>query len=244
MRYKLTVEYNGSGFHGWQQQQGLLSVQSVIESALQYFLQEMVTVYCAGRTDAGVNAVAQVVHFDINRELSPIIIMNALNFYLRTKLVSIVNAELVPDSFHARFSAKKRHYKYCIFNRRVPAVFEKSRRWQVYKALNVIEMSRGAKFFMGRHDFNAFRSSECQAYNSIRTIDDIEIVKDGYYIDIMLSARSFLHKQVRIMVGTLCAVGLGAMKPEQIMQIIASKDRKRAGATAPAYALYFMGVDY
>ena len=244
-RYKLTIEYDGTPFIGWQKQHKGISVQSVIEDALQKFTGGETPLTGAGRTDAGVHAKGAVAHFDAAKEYAPFNIVNGLNFYLHDYPVSILSAEAVGNDFHARFSAKSRSYLYRILARRSPPALDYKRVWHIPVALDVKAMEEGAKYLLGKHDFSAFRSAECQAKNPIRTLDELTVTKaEGDEIHIHARARSFLHNQVRIMTGTLYNVGLGKITPEEIEKIIAAKDRTLAGPTAPAFGLYLMKVEY
>jgi len=243
-RYKLTIEYDGTPFIGWQKQHKGVSVQSVTEEALQKFTSNETSLTGAGRTDAGVHAKGAVAHFDTAKEYAPFNIVNGLNFYLHDYPVSILSAEAVGDDFHARFSAKSRSYLYRILARRSPPALDDKRVWHIPVALDVKAMEEGAKYLLGKHDFSAFRSAECQAKSPLRTLDELTVTAAGDEIHIHARARSFLHNQVRIMTGTLYNVGLGKIAPEEIAKIIESKDRTLAGPTAPAFGLYLMKVEY
>ena len=243
-RYKITVEYDGTLFIGWQKQHKGISVQSVIEEALQKFTGDETSLTGAGRTDAGVHAKGAVAHFDTAKEYAPFNIVNGLNFYLHDYPVSILSAEAVGDDFHARFSAKSRSYLYRILARRSPPALDDKRVWHIPVALDVKAMEEGAKYLLGKHDFSAFRSAECQAKSPIRTLDELTVTAAGDEIHIHARARSFLHNQVRIMTGTLYNVGLGKIAPQEVEKIIESKDRTLAGPTAPAFGLYLMKVEY
>ncbi len=245
MRYKITIEYNGSEFSGWQKQkQSISSVQETIENAIYNFSHEKVTLYCGGRTDAGVHALGQVAHFDIRKEFEPYRIRNAANYHLKSTDIAVINAEIVNETFHARFSAKKRHYEYRIINRYAPTVLENGRIWQIFKPLSIEIMCKAAKYLVGKHDFSSFRSKYCQSKSPIKTIDSIEIIQDQDHLYIRISALSFLHNQVRIMVGTLVEFGSNNIDPDQILKILNNQDRNYAGTTAPPYGLYLIGIDY
>ena len=245
-RYKIVIEYDGTDLLGWQKQLDGPSVQEYLEKAIYGFLQQTTEVYGAGRTDAGVHALEQVAHFDLESPVDEFKIREAMNAHLRTMEapVSILNVEAVGDDFNARFSAKGRSYIYRITNRRAPLVLDKNRSWWVYVPLDVEKMREGAKFLLGNHDFSSFRAAKCQAKSPIKTLDKIDIEQNGENITFYVEARSFLHHQVRNMVGTLKMVGDGHLKPEDIKNILESKDRTKAGPTAPAQGLYLSKIMY
>lgn len=243
-RYKLTIEYFGPDFVGWQKQPNVISVQGVTEDAIFAFTKQKSNLYAAGRTDARVHARGQVAHFDIAGKFDTTRLIRALNHFVLPYKVSILSCEEVDDSFHARFSAIKRHYEYIILNRKVDSAIDTDRVWYVYQTLDIEKMKEGAKCLIGHHDFSSFRAKECQAHSSVKTLDKIEIVRDGEYIKFRLSAKSFLHHMVRNIVGTLAMVGEGKFCAEDVKRILDAKDRKAAGVTAPAEGLYFMRVDY
>jgi tRNA pseudouridine38-40 synthase len=244
MKYKITIEYDGTNLVGWQKQPNQLSVQESIENAIYSLSQEKVEVIGAGRTDAGVHATGQVAHFDLQKEFPENNIRAGINFYLTEKPIVILNAKKVDDDFHARFSAQKRYYKYALLNRSSPAVLDKNRVWHMPMPLDIYEMERAADFLLGNHDFSSFRSSECQAKNPVKTLDEVDIEQYEDFIFFHVSAKSFLHNMVRNIVGTLVDVGTGKIKADDIPKILAAKDRTKAGQTAPACGLYFEGVDY
>ncbi|ABD44026.1 tRNA pseudouridine(38-40) synthase TruA [Anaplasma phagocytophilum] len=246
MRYKAVVEYEGTSFIGWQRQHGVVgkSVQESIERSIKEFCQQSVIVYAAGRTDAGVHATGQVVHFDLKVSREDYVIKNALNHYLRNEKVSILQLERVDEEFHARFSAKKRHYTYKISNREAPLCIDLMRMWHVPKRLNVENMREAASYIVGKHDFASFRAKDCQSKSSIKTVDSIDIIAAEEEININISAQSFLHKQVRITVGTFVECGMGLYPPAHVLEILEKKDRAAAGITAPAHGLYLTRVDY
>ncbi|MGL9762501.1 MAG: tRNA pseudouridine(38-40) synthase TruA [Wolbachia sp.] len=245
MRYKITIEYNGSSFSGWQKQQhSANSIQETIENAIFNFSGEKVTLYCGGRTDAGVHALGQVAHFDMEREFELYRIRNAINYHLKLIPVVMLNVEVVDDEFHARFSAKKRHYEYRIINRYTPAALEAGYVWQIFNPLDVNIMREAAKHLPGKHNLSSFRSKDCQAANPVRTIDNIEIVQNGSYIYIKISAISFLHNQVRIIVGTLVEFGKNKTNPQEMLNILNKRKRNAAGVTAPPCGLYLVKIDY
>lgn len=243
-RYKLTIEYDGSNFSGWQKQEGEPSVQETIAKALQKFCGQELEVCGAGRTDAGVHALGQVAHFDAPKEYPEYTVRDALNFYLQGSGAAIVKAEKVPDDFHARFSAKERSYIYRILNRRSPSPLMAQRVWQVPLPLDGEKMSEAAEKLLGKHDFSSFRAAECQAKSPVKTLDEISFNCSGEEIIIYVRARSFLHNQVRIITGTLVQVGLGKLTPEDVANILKAKDRTKAGPTAPPFGLYLYRVHY
>lgn len=243
-RYKLVIEYLGSGFVGWQKQKNCISVQEVIENAIYSFTNEKVALYAAGRTDAGVHAKGQVAHVAFEKETDNIRFIKAINHFVRPHKVSIISCEQVEDSFHARFSATKRHYEYIILNRGSPSAIDENRIWHVYAPLDLSKMREAALFLVGHHDFSSFRAKECQAHSPMKTLDKLNILKEGDYIKFQLSALSFLHHMVRNIVGTLKLVGEGKMSPQYVKHILDAKNRSVAGVTAPADGLYFMKVDY
>lgn len=245
MRYKITIEYNGSSFSGWQKQQhSVNSIQETIENAIFNFSGEKVALYCGGRTDAGVHALGQVAHFDMQREFELYRIRDAINYHLKSTPIAILNAEVVDDTFHARFSAKKRHYEYKITNRYAPAALEAGYVWRVFNPLDVDIMRAAAKHLLGKHDFSSFRSKDCQATNPVRTIDDIDIIQNENHIYIKMSALSFLHNQVRIIVGTLVEFGKNRTNPQEMLNILNQCKRSAAGVTAPPFGLYFVKIYY
>ena len=241
-RYKVHLEYDGTDLIGWQENANGPSVQSLLQDAIFQFCGEKVTVYSAGRTDAGVHAISMVAHFDLEKDQDSDTVMRAMNFYLTNKPVSVLSCKKVNDYFHSRFSCTSRHYKYIVVNRSAPVVLNKNRVWWVPQKLDVDAMRNAAKKLIGKHDFTSFRSSQCQAKSPIKTLDSCNITKNGDEIVFEFSARSFLHHQVRNMVGTLVEIGMG--KPYDIDEIFAAKDRSSAGINAPACGLYFISADY
>ena len=246
MRYKLTIEYDGTNILGWQRQLDGPSVQQYLEDILDRLNGEHREIASAGRTDAGVHALRQVVHIDLNRDMEPWKIREAFNGNLLAQEapVSVIEVEAVNNDFHARFSANKRAYIYRILNRRAPSPLLKNRVWWVPVPLDVEKMKQGAQYLIGNHDFSSFRAAACQAKSPVKTLDKIEISTQGEEIVFYVEARSFLHHQVRNIVGTLKMVGDGHLKPEDIKTILAAKDRKAAGPTAPAGGLYLCNVEY
>ncbi len=243
-RYKVTIEYHGSGFVGWQRQKNGPSVQQAVEEAIYRFSGEAVNVFAAGRTDAGVHALGQVAHFDIERHSSPRTVRDAINFYLKPAKVVVVNAEAVPQDFHARFSARERSYLYRITNRRAPLALERGRTWWVPTPLDEALMADAARHLLGHHDFTSFRASNCQATSPVRTLDALDVFREGDEIHVRARARSFLHHQVRSMAGTLKLVGEGKWTADTVRTALEACDRSLAGPTAPAEGLYLTEVKY
>ncbi len=246
MRYKITIEYDGTNLLGWQKQNEGVSVQSYLEEAILGFSHQSVEVIAAGRTDAGVHAISQVAHFDLETSMDVFHIREAINARLRIleAPVSVINVEEAGDDFHARFSAKGRGYIYRILNRRAPTVLLKNRVWCVGYPLDVEKMREATKYLLGNHDFSSFRGAGCQAKSPIKTLDKLDIVVNGDEIDFIVEARSFIYHQVRNMVGTLKNVGEGKITPHDVKIILEKKDRKYAGPTAPACGLYLNKVIY
>ncbi|MBB4017244.1 tRNA pseudouridine38-40 synthase [Chelatococcus caeni] len=245
-RYKLIVEYDGSPYVGWQWQETGRSVQQALEEALARFCGESPRVQCAGRTDAGVHATGQVVHLDLFRPWRTDTLRDATNAHLKLMgdaAVVLLAAE-VPVDFDARRSAVKRHYLYRILNRRPQPVLDARLVWHVPGPLDAAAMHEAAQHLVGRHDFTTFRAAECQASGPVRTLDRLDVSRLGDEIRIEASARSFLHHQVRSMVGTLERVGAGKWRPEDVRRALAARDRKACGPMAPAGGLYLVGVDY
>ena len=242
-KFKLIIEYDGLNYVGWQKQDNGISIQEEVEKAILKLTGEKVSLFGAGRTDAGVHALGQVAHFDLNKDFNKDNIRDGLNQHLRPQPIAILKADIVNEDFHARFSAKKRTYKYIITNRRSPLTITKNKSWGVFKKLDINIMKLEAKYFIGKHDLEAFRSINCQSNTSIKTIDDITIINNFNDIVVNVSAKSFLHSQVRIMVGTLVEMGKGKIK-KSIKNIIEEKTRSQAGITAPACGLYLVKVKY
>ena len=243
-RYRVIVEYDGTPFNGWQRQPHSPSVQAALEAAILGFSGETVTTQAAGRTDTGVHALGQVAHFDLVREWDPFRIREALNFHLRPNPVAIIEAEAVSETFEARFSAKTRHYEYRILNRRAPAVIEANHVWHLPMELDAEPMHAAAQLALGTHDFTTFRAAECQAKSPIKTLDRFDVRRELDHIVITASARSFLHHQVRSLVGSLKMVGEGKWRPADFRAALDAKDRSRCGALAPSAGLYLVKVDY
>ena len=243
-RYKLTIEYDGTGLVGWQRQANGLSVQEALETAFERFCGERPTVFGAGRTDAGVHALAQVAHVDLAREADPEVIRSAINHHLRPHAISVLDAAPAPPGFDARLSARSRRYLYRILNRRAPPALERGRVWHVAPPLDAVAMREGARHLVGHHDFSTFRDSLCQAKSPVKTLDVLDVTTDGEEIHIAARARSFLHHQVRNMAGTLKLVGLGQWDPDDVATALAACDRRAGGPTAPAEGLALVAVDY
>jgi tRNA pseudouridine38-40 synthase len=243
-RYKLVIEYDGTPFAGWQRQINGRSVQQVVEEAIEPLAGRPVRVHCAGRTDAGVHAIHQVVHVDLDQERRSDTVRDAINAHLRPEPVAVLSAERVPDTFHARLAAVKRHYLYRILNRRAPPAIEANRVWHVPWTLDAEVMGAAARTLVGRHDFTTFRAAECQANSPIRTLERLDVERLGDEVRIHASARSFLHHQVRSIVGTLAKAGSGRWSVENVRAALEARDRRRCGPMAPAAGLYLVGVDY
>jgi tRNA pseudouridine38-40 synthase len=243
-RYKLTIEYDGTDFSGWQRQENGASIQQALEEALLALTGERVVAHGAGRTDAGVHASGQVAHVDLEREWRGWRLREAINAHLAPRPVAVVEAERAADDFDARRSAVMRHYLYRIVNRRAPLTFERDRAWHMKRELDVAAMHGAARALLGRHDFSTFRDSQCQAKSPVRTLSRFEVTRAGERIDFSVSALSFLHRQVRSMVGSLVEVGLGKWRAEDLKAALDAADRSRCGQVAPACGLYLARVDY
>lgn len=243
-RFALTVEYDGRPFVGWQRQSEGASVQASIERALIEVTGETAAVHAAGRTDAGVHATAMRAHVDVAKEFAPFRLMEALNARLRPDPVAILDCQVVADDWHARFSCVRRAYVYRIVCRRAPLTFEQGLAWRVPQELDARAMAEGAARLIGRHDFTTFRSAHCQADSPLRTLDRLAVERDGDRIAIHAAARSFLHHQVRSMVGCLAMVGQGKRTPDDLADILAARDRAALWLNAPPDGLYFVGADY
>jgi len=243
-KYKLIIEYDGTNFVGWQRQDNGPSIQQSLEEAIQKLANEQVAVFGSGRTDSGAHAKGQVAHFEISNDLAKDNIRDGINQHLRPLPIVILNVEKVAGDFHARFSAKQRIYEYSIINRRPPLTFQRQLAWVIYKKLDIEKIKEAALFFEGKHDLNAFRSIDCQSSTSIKTIDYCTVTNNQESIVIEVAAKSFLHSQVRIIVGTLVNVGEGKIQPSDLKKIIEMKDRDKAGVTAPAHGLYLKKIIY
>jgi len=243
-RYKLIIEYDGGPFHGWQRQDNGASVQQALEEAVAGFCGEAALVEGAGRTDAGVHALGQVAHVDIEKDTDGSTVRDALNFHLRGLPVTVLDAEQVDGDFHARFSAKERSYLFRILDRRPPPAVDQGRVWWVPVALDAGAMHEAAQTLIGNHDFSSFRAAQCQADSPVKTLDELRVARAGDEIHIQARARSFLHHQVRNFAGTLKMVGEGKCSAKDVAAILAARDRIRAGPTAPPEGLYLVKVAY
>lgn len=247
MRYKITVEYDGTNLVGWQKQKDGPSVQEFLEQAINGFSHQTTEVYGAGRTDAGVHALAQVAHFDLDSPLNAFKMQESLNALLRElhAPVAVINTEIVDENFHARFSAKGRGYIYRLLNRRGSTPLRLNRVWHLpFPTLDIAAMRDGAQYLLGNHDFSSFRGAGCQALSPVKTLDKLDIDMAGDEIIFTVEARSFIYHQVRNMVGTLAEVGSGKLAPEDVKRILEAKDRTKAGISAPACGLYLNKVMY
>jgi len=243
-RYKLIVEYDGAPFAGWQIQADQLTVQGVLTAAVEALSGERALVQGAGRTDAGVHARGQVAHVDLGKEWDADTVRDALNAHLRPYPVAVLSAEQVADDFNARTSAIKRRYLYRIINRRADLTLEAGRAWRVARPIDSAAMHAAAQHLVGRHDFTTFRSTECQAKSPLKTLDVLSVARDGDEVNVTAIARSFLHNQVRSMVGSLVAVGEGKWRSDDLVKALAARDRTACGTVAPPDGLYLMKVDY
>jgi tRNA pseudouridine38-40 synthase len=243
-RFRLTLEYDGSPFVGWQRQDNGPSVQGALEDAIEKLSGERVTVTGAGRTDAGVHALGQVAHFDLVKEFEPGKVRDALNYYLRPNPVVVLESDAVDGEFHARFSATARHYLFRILNRRSPPALDAGKVWHVSPRLDAEAMHAAAQILVGQHDFTTFRAAECQAQSPVKTLDRLDVSRRADEIHIEASARSFLHHQIRSFAGTLKLVGEGKWTPRDVADALAAKDRSRCGPVSPPDGLYLVRVDY
>jgi len=243
-RYKLTIEYDGTDFVGWQRQAEGMSVQQAVEEAILKFCGEDLRIQTAGRTDAGVHALGQVAHVDLSRDWDPFKVAQAISFHLKPYPIVILDCVVVGSDFEARFSATARHYRYKILNRRARPALDASKVWWVTAPLDAEAMAQAAQVLVGRHDFTTFRAAACQAKSPVRTLDRLDVVREGETITIFASARSFLHHQVRSMVGSLKLVGEGRWSAADLEQALAARDRSQCGAMAPSAGLYLASVDY
>ena len=243
-RYRLTVEYDGAGFAGWQRQENGPSIQGALEDAIFKLSAARVTRTGAGRTDAGVHARGQVAHFDLDKDFPPETIRDALNAHLRPAPVAVLDAAVVDSDFHARFSALARHYEYRILSRRAPPALDRGHLWHVARQLDAALMHGAAQQLVGQHDFTTFRSVQCQAQSPVKTLDRLDVTLQGEEIIVYARARSFLHHQVRSMVGSLKLVGEGKWRARDLERALSAKDRTACGPVAPPDGLTLVRVDY
>jgi len=243
-RYRLTLEYDGTAYHGFQAQAALPSVQTSLERAILAFSGERAVINAAGRTDAGVHATGQVVHFDLERDWPASTVMNAMNAHLVEQPIAVLDAALAAAGFHARFSARRRAYLYRILNRRAPPALERGRVWRLKKPVDAEAMHAAAQALVGHHDFTTFRDAACQAKSPMKTLDEAAVWREGDEVRLRFVSRSFLHRQVRSMTGTLAEVGSGRWNAADVKAALEAKDRKACGPVAPAEGLYLVGVEY
>ena len=243
-RYKLVIEYDGAPFVGWQVQDNGVSVQGVLTAAIAAFCGETVAVQGAGRTDAGVHAIGQVAHVDLAKAWDTDTVRDAVNAHLRPHPVAVLTAEIAADDFDARFSATKRHYLYRIVNRRADLALNRRRAWKIGRPLDAAAMHAAAQRLVGRHDFTTFRNAECQAKSPVKTLDQLDVHRRADEVEVMASARSFLHSQVRSMVGALALVGEGRWTVDDVSVALAKRDRAACAPVAPPDGLYLARVDY
>lgn len=243
-RYRLTIEYDGRPFCGWQIQERAPSVQGALEAAIAAMCGEKARVHGAGRTDAGVHALGQVAHCDIARVFAPLRLRDGLNAHLRPEPIAVLAAEIVSDTFDARFSARNRHYLYRIKNTRANLALDIGRAFRVPRRLDASAMHEAAQRLVGKHDFTTFRHSDCQARSPLKTLDQLAVSRAGEMVDIVASARSFLHSQVRSMVGSLVRVGEGRWSADDLAAALAARDRAACGPVAPPEGLYLVRVEY
>jgi tRNA pseudouridine38-40 synthase len=243
-RFALTLEFDGTPFQGLQRQKHGPTVQQAVEEAANAVTGENVRLFSAGRTDTGVHALAMRSHIDLGKELTPFRLMEALNAHLRPKPVAVTHCEVMPDDWHARFSCVGRSYVYRIVNRRAPLTIDYKRAWQVPQELDEKAMNRAARALVGKHDFTTFRSAHCQSDSPVKSLDRLDVERDGEDIRIHAAARSFLHHQVRSMVGCLKLVGQGVWAEQQVAEALAARDRQALGLNAPPHGLYFVAAEY
>jgi tRNA pseudouridine38-40 synthase len=243
-RYRLLIEYDGGPYAGFQAQAGLPTVQASLERAIKGFCGEDLRIAAAGRTDTGVHASGQVAHVDLARDWKADTVRDAINAHLVPEPIAVVSAEAVSDAFHARFSARARHYEYRILDRRAPPALERGRVWHVKRALDAEAMQAAAQVLIGNHDFTTFRDVHCQARSPVKTLDALAVRREGEQVRLSFSARSFLHRQVRSMTGSIAEVGLGRWSAQDLAAALAARDRKACGPVAPAQGLCLVAVDY
>jgi tRNA pseudouridine38-40 synthase len=243
-RYKLTIEYDGRPYKGFQAQDGLPSVQGSIERAVKAFSRQELRLQAAGRTDTGVHAIGQVIHIDLERDWRAEVVRDAMNAYLVPEPIAVLGAEVATGDWHARFSATERRYIYRILNRKAPPALDRGRVWHVKKPLDAEAMHAAAQVLIGHHDFTTFRHMQCQAKSPMKTMDVARAWREGDYVLLEFASRSFLHRQVRSMTGTLGEVGVGRWSADDVRAALEARDRKACGPVAPADGLYLTGVKY
>lgn len=243
-RYRLTLEYDGGPYHGWQRQENGASIQQALEEAVFRLCGETVTVAAAGRTDAGVHARGQVAQIDLVKDWDPFRLGEAINFHLKPQPIAVVECGVAEPGWHARFSAVERRYLYRIVNRRAPLVLDRGHAWQISRPLDAAAMHEAAQVLVGQHDFTSFRAALCQAASPVKTISELTLERVGAEVHLHARARSFLHHQIRNIIGTLALVGLGKWSASDVRAALEARDRGAAGETAPAAGLYFMAVRY
>jgi tRNA pseudouridine38-40 synthase len=243
-RFRLLIEYDGRPFHGFQAQERLPSVQGALERAIKGFCGEEIRVHAAGRTDTGVHATGQVIHIDLQKDWPPETVRNALNAHLVPEPIAILEASVAPEGWHSRFSAVERRYRYRILNRMAPPALDQGRVWHVKKALDAEAMHEAAKVLLGHHDFTTFRDLGCQAKSAMKTLDVAVVRREGAEVILEFASRSFLHRQVRSMTGTLAEVGVGRWTRDDVKAALEARDRRACGPVAPAGGLYLTGVGY
>lgn len=243
-RYKISIEYDGTHFFGWQKQPRLVTIQQTLEHAIYQLTQQLTEVYGAGRTDKGVHANGQIAHFDLNQQYDCWKLQNGINHYLKTKAVAIYNVEYQPASWHARFSAIQRTYQYKILIQSYPSILLNKKVHWITQSLNILAMQKASNLLIGTHDFSTFRATKCQAQSPIKTIDSIKLIQQNNLITITISAPSFLYHQVRNIIGSLILVGKGKWTISDFEYAFAQKNRIYGGPTAPAYGLYLDNIQY
>ena len=243
-RYRLKIEYDGGPYRGFQAQKGLPSVQRALEAAIKAFSGEEVVIHAAGRTDTGVHALGQVVHFETEKAWPSRTVQEAMNFHLIGERVCVLEADEAAADFHARFSAKRRAYLYRILNRRAPPALDGGRVWHVKAELDAAAMDAAAQLLVGHNDFTTFRDAQCQSKSAIKTLDEARVWREGEEVRLRFVSRSFLHRQVRSMTGSLAEVGVGRWSAEDLKRALEARDRKACGQVAPACGLYLTEVEY
>ena len=243
-RYRLTLEYDGGPYKGFQAQDNLPTVQGAVEAAVKAFCGEDIRLQAAGRTDTGVHATGQVIHLDLTKDWRPEVVMNALNAHLVPQPIAVLEAALAPEPFHARFSASGRRYVYRILNRMGPPALEQGRVWHVKKPLDAQAMHQAAQALVGHHDFTTFRDMNCQAKSPMKTLDEIRVWREGEEVRLAFASRSFLHRQVRSMTGSIAEVGVGRWTAQDLADALAARDRTACGPVAPAHGLCLVAVAY